>query len=194
MDRALTAVAAIVAGILVALSPVLEWTRLNSAGVTFAQGGVGGSATGIDTGVFGWAAMILGAVLVGAALLSIAALPRRAASIAVLVGGAASLALAVFLFVTLESRFADYAVGEAASAMVPALKIRTLLDTLFDQGSISVGPGIGLILLGVGGAIGILAGIFGSRRTAPAKTLGRKLPAPQVPMPTRQSGKGKFGF
>jgi hypothetical protein len=194
MERVLTAIVAIVAGILVAVSPVLEWARLNSAGVTFAQGGVGGSATGIDIGVFGWAAMILGALLVGAGLLSIARGRRRAASIAVLVGGAASLALAVFVFVTLESRFADYAVREAASTVVPALKIRTLLDTLFAQGSISGGPGIGLIVLGIGGTIGILAGLLGSRRTAPAKTPGRKLPTPKVPMPTRQSGEGKFGF
>jgi hypothetical protein len=194
MDRARAAIVAIAAGILVALSPVLEWARLNSAGVAFAQGGVGGSATGIDTGVFGWAAMILGAILIGGGLLSIANVSGRAASIAVLLGGAASSALAVFVFATLESRFVDYAVREAASTVLPALKIRTLLSTLFAEGSISVAPRIGLIVLGAGGALGILAGLLGSRRPLPAKTLRRKLPAPKMPVPARQSGEGKFGF
>jgi hypothetical protein len=194
MDRARAAIVAIAAGILVALSPVLEWARLNSAGVAFAQGGVGGSATGIDTGGFGWAAMILGAVLIGGGLLSIANVSRRAASIAELVGGAASSALAVFVFVTLESRFVDYAVREAASTVLPAVKIRTLLGTLFEEGSISVAPRIGLIVLGVGGAIGVLAGLLGSRRTVPVKTVGRKVPAPKMPVPARRSGEGKYGF
>jgi hypothetical protein len=194
MNRAGSSIVAIAAGILVALSPVLEWIRLNSSGVAFPQGGVDGSASGMETGLFGWTAVALGAVLIVGGATSGLKVGQGIGAAAVLVSAAIAVALAAFVFTTLESRFVDYAIREAASADLPELNIRTTLGTLFEDGSISVRPGIGLILLGVGGAVGILVGVLGWRRTIAVKAARGQVATPPMPAARRPAERDKFGF
>lgn len=146
-----------VAAALIAVGSVLDWIALDPPGVTFADGQLDGSATGIETGFYGPAGLILGTTLVLSALLSVMEPLRKLSTRVVLLGGLAALGLAIFIFMSLESRFVDYAVTKGVSTELQPAKLRSLLRALFEEGSISVRPAIGLILLAVGGATALIA-------------------------------------
>jgi hypothetical protein len=189
-----TNVAAGVAAALVAVGSVLEWMALDSGGVTFAEGGIAGSATGIETGLYGWAGLLLGTISMVGAFLWVFKPLRRLSAPVVLLGGAAALGLAIFVFISLESRFVDYAVKEAASTELPPPRIRALFRALFEEGSIVVRPAMGLILLAVGGATALVAGIAGLGRGRPSRPDPRRAGAQRVPSPPPQKARNKFGF
>jgi hypothetical protein len=181
------------AAALVALGSVLDWIALDSTGVTFAEGGVAGSATGIDTGLYGWVGLLLGATLVVGAFLGVFQPLRRVSALVVLLGGVAALGLAIFVFISLESRFIDYAVNEAASTELPPARIRSVIQALFEEGSITARPAIGLILVAVGGAIALIAGIVALSR-GPVRPQAPKTRVQRAPSAPPQEAKDKFGF
>ncbi len=182
------------AAVLVALGSVLDWMALDSAGVTFAEGGVAGSATGIDTGLYGWVGLLLGTTLVVGAFLGVFQPLRRASALVVLLGGVAALGLAIFVFISLETRFIDYAVNEAASTELPPARIRSVIQALFEEGSITARPAIGLILVAVGGAIALIAGIVALSRGLPVRPQPHKIGVQRAPSAPPQKAKDKFGF
>jgi hypothetical protein len=192
MGRLVWTIVVVGAAVLVALGSVLDWMALDSAGVTFAEGGVAGSATGIDTGLYGWAGLLLGTTLVVGAFLGVLGPPRKVSALVVLLGGVAALGLAIFVFISLESRFIDYAVKEASTELPPA-RITSVIQALFEEGSITARPAIGLILVAVGGAIALIAGIVALSR-GPVRPQAPKTRVQRAPSAPPQEAKDKFGF
>jgi hypothetical protein len=192
MGRLVWIIVVVGAAVLVALGSVLDWMALDSAGVTFAEGGVAGSATGIDTGLYGWAGLLLGTTLVVGAFLGVLGPPRKVSALVVLLGGVAALGLAIFVFISLESRFIDYAVKEASTELPPA-RITSVIQALFEEGSITARPAIGLILVAVGGAIALIAGIVALSR-GPVRPQAPKTRVQRAPSAPPQEAKDKFGF
>jgi hypothetical protein len=192
MGRLVWTIVVVGAAVFVALGSVLDWMALDSAGVTFAEGGVAGSATGIDTGLYGWVGLLLGTTLVVGAILGVFGPLRRVSALVLLLGGVAALGLAIFVFISLESRFIDYAVKEASTELPPA-RIRSVIQALFEEGSITARPAIGLILVAVGGAIALIAGIVALSR-GPVRPQAPKTRVQRAPSAPPQEAKDKFGF
>jgi hypothetical protein len=159
-------VAAGLAGAVTAIGTFMEWLSLNSLGIAFEGGSVQGSVKGLDTGIFGWAALALGAGILLAAPLLRAGGRRWPAWLSILFGmGAIGIAVVVFIF--RDSVFVDFAARTAASREVPASTVRTLVEGLFPAGSSSVSPSIGLYVTGIGGALAVIGGMIGARRRRP---------------------------
>jgi hypothetical protein len=77
----------------------------------------------------------------------------------VLIGGAASATVAGFYLATLESRYIDFAVNQAASPKLPAAKIGDLLSRAFKADIYTIDAGVGLYMVLAAGVIAVLIGL-----------------------------------
>jgi hypothetical protein len=148
----------LLAGAGVVAGSLLPWVKGPSSVVGFQGGAVEGSPGGLRT-IYGLVALGGGALVVLSAFIWL--IRRRGArviSLLVLIGAAASAAVAGYYLATLESRYIDFAVDQAASPTLPAAKIRDLVSRAFKADIYTIDPGVGLYLVLGAGAIAALIG------------------------------------
>jgi hypothetical protein len=149
----------LLAGAGVVAGSLLPWVKGPSSVVAFQGGAVEGSPEGLKT-TYGVVALVGGALVVLLALIWL--VRRRGArviSFIVLIGAAASAAVAGYYLATLESRYIDFAIDQAASPTLPAAKIRDLVSRAFEADIYTIDPGVGLYLVLGAGAIAALMGL-----------------------------------
>jgi hypothetical protein len=160
----------LVGGAAILVGSFLVWIELSTPGIGFQGGRVGGTTKALDL-TLGIVAMIGGGlVILGALLWTARRSVGRFFGTIVLLGAIGAAAVGVYVLLTLQSRFIDAGVREAASPDLPAEKIESLLTRLFNGGTIDVSPGIGLWVVLGGAALALLAGIVGlMRRREPTR-------------------------
>jgi hypothetical protein len=155
---------ALIAGGAILVGSLLGWAQVSTPVVAFQGGSASGTSEGIDS-VFGIISLAAGSLALLGGLFWIA---RRSAGLipamGVSVAGIVGAAVGLYFFLTLESRYIDAAVKEAASPELTAAKIKDLLIRIFDAGSLDLKPGIGLIVVVAGSALAIVVGIAGLLR------------------------------
>lgn len=160
----LSGILALIAGLATLASCFLGWVEVSTPVVAFQGGSASGTTEGIDS-IFGIVALAAAGLAILCGLFWIA---RRSAglirAIGVTVAGLVGATIGLYFFLTLESRYIEAAVKEAASPELSADKIEDLLIRIFAAGSLDVKPGIGLIILVAGSALAILVGITGLMR------------------------------
>jgi hypothetical protein len=148
---------ALLAGAGVVAGSLLPWVKGPSSVVAFQGGAVEGSPDGLKT-IYGVVALSGGALVILSAFIWL--IRRRGARVIsslVLIGAAASAAVAGYYLATLESRYIDFAVDQAASPTLPAAKIRDLVSRAFKADIYTIDPGVGLYLvLGAGAIAGLI--------------------------------------
>jgi len=149
----------LLAGAGVVAGSLLPWVKGPSSVIGFQGGAVEGSPGGLKT-VYGVVALGGGALVVLSAIIwLIRRRGGRVISCVVLIGAAASTAVAGYYLATLEARYIDFAVDQAASRTLPAAKIRDLVSRAFKAGIYKIDPGVGLYAVLVAGAIAALIGL-----------------------------------
>lgn len=173
----IAAIMALLAGAGVVVGSLLQWVKGPSSVVAFQGGTVEGSPEGLKT-VYGVVALVGGILVV---LSTFTWLIRRhgsrVISFVVLIGGAASATVAGLYLATLESRYIDFAVNQAASPKLPAAKIRDLLSRAFKADIYKIDPGVGLYVVLAAGVIAVLIGLVTlvrGPRPAQQRTLNRR--------------------
>jgi hypothetical protein len=162
----------LVGGAALVVGAFLAWWRLASGVIGFQGGKVAAEGAGIEAS-YGVVALAAGAVAAAAALAWLAIRARSwIPNFLVTLGGIVGSAVSIFYLATLESRFIDAAIDQAASKELPASKISSLLGRLLASDSISLQRGIGLWLVIGGGLVTMIAGavgLFRRRQPAPAR-------------------------
>ena len=153
------AIIALLAGVGVIVGSLLQWVKGPSSEVAFQGGTVEGSLEGLKT-AYGVVALVGGVLVVLSAFTwLIRRHASRVTSSVVLIGGAASATVAGFYLATLESRYIDFAVNQAASPKLPAAKIRDLLSRAFKADIYTIDAGVGLYMVLAAGVIAVLIGL-----------------------------------
>jgi hypothetical protein len=155
----IAAVMGLLAGAGVVAGSLLPWVKGSSSVVAFQGGAVEGSPEGLKT-IYGVVALAGGALVVLSTLIWL--VRRRGArviSFIVLIGAAASASVAGYYLATLESRYIDFAIDQAASRTLPAAKIRDLVSRAFKADIYKIDPGVGLYAVLMAGAIAALIGL-----------------------------------
>ena len=153
------AIIALLAGVGVIVGSLLQWVKGPSSEVAFQGGTVEGSLEGLKT-VYGVVALVGGVLVVlSACTWLIRRHASRVTSSVVLIGGAASATVAGFYLATLESRYIDFAVNQAASPKLPAAKIGDLLSRAFKADIYTIDAGVGLYMVLAAGVIAVLIGL-----------------------------------
>ena len=153
------AIIALLAGVGVVVGSLLQWVKGPSSEVAFQGGTVEGSPEGLKT-VYGVVALVGGVLVVLSAFTwLIRRHGSRVTSFVVLICGAASATVAGFYLATLESRYIDFAVNQAASPKLPAAKIGDLLSRAFKADIYTIDAGVGLYMVLAAGVIAVLIGL-----------------------------------
>ncbi len=130
----------------------------------------------------GWegkASLILGIVLLGAALWAMRGRAMGAGGLLAVLIGVAGTALALWKIFTIESEAVDrLAEATAGQQGVPVEAARPAVQQLFDSGAASVSVAIGLYLVVIAGVLTIVGGIVLAMR---------RRSAPTVAMPERRA-------
>jgi hypothetical protein len=171
----IASVLAAISGAAIVIGSLLEWVQGPSSVVAFQGGTVEGSPAGTAS-IYGWIALAGGVVVLVAALLWLARGRRRSLAVAGLLGGLVSAGVAIFYLATLQSRYIDFAVDQAASRQLPAAKIEDLLTRALSADLYSIAPGIGLYVTMAGGTAAVVLALVGLRRKR-ADAARRDLPA-----------------
>lgn len=155
-------------GVLAGVGSLLPWIELDSAGVAFQGGSVGGSMSGLDAALgrvaFGAAAAVALAAL---AWLVLERWRGQIATVAA-VGSVIIAGIAVLHLIDPEGRFVAYAMQEATSPELSAGKVERLLEALFQNGAIQVAPRLGVILAAAGGGLALIFSYLGLVTRQPA--------------------------
>jgi hypothetical protein len=148
----------LLAGAGVVAGSLLPWVKGPSSVIGFQGGAVEGSPEGLRT-IYGVVALGGGALVILSAFIWL--IRRRGArviSFLVLIGAAASAAVAGYYLATLQSRYIPFPGHPAAAPTLPAAKIRDLVSRAFKTDIYTIDPGVGLYLVLGAGAIAALIG------------------------------------
>ena len=159
----------LIGGVAIVVGTLFTWLELTVAGISFASGiFIKGAARGTEL-TYGIAALVAGAALALVGLFGLAfrraRWPNAAAILLALISGG----VALYVLVTMESRFAEFA-SQIAETDDPAA-LRQRVEGFFAAGSLDVNPGTGLYVALAGSFVSLLGGaarIVGRRRRVPA--------------------------
>ena len=162
---------AIVGGALLTIGSFLAWASVSGGGSSVSAKGTDGSD--------GYITLVAGVILIACGVLLLRVGKRVIAVLAIvaaLMGGGVGLYDAL----TANDRVLDDAAEELASRFGATItEVRALLDQAIDAGQIDISLNLGLYMVIVGGALGLVGGILGLRGAA------EPMPASAAePMPT----------
>ena len=159
-----------IGGVAVAVGTVLTWLQLTVAGISFASGiFIKGAARGTELS-YGIATLAAGAVLALLGLVGTAFRRRgRWLTTITIVLALVSAGLALYVLITMESRFAEYAAQIAETDDPAALRER--VEGFFRAGSLEINAGTGLYVALAGSFVSLVGGLTQLIR-------GRRGPAP----------------
>jgi hypothetical protein len=174
LGRVIAAILVLIGGVTVAVGTLLTWLQLTVAGISFSSGiFVTGAARGTELS-YGIAALVAGGVLAFVGLLGLTFRRARWLSVAAILVALISAGIALYVFITIESRFAEYAAAVADTDDPVALRQR--VEAFFRVGSLDVNPETGLYAVLVGSSVSLVGGVVRivSRRRGPAPVSERR--------------------
>lgn len=170
----IAAILILIGGVTVAAGALLTWLELTVAGISFASGiFIEGGARGTELS-YGIATLAGGVALVVVGFLVLAFRRGRWLSVAAVVVSLISAALALYVLITQEARFAEYA-ARVTETDDPG-ELRQRVEGFFNAGSIDVNPAVGLFVALAGSFVSLIGGVARilGRRRRPAAVVERR--------------------
>jgi hypothetical protein len=154
------------------------------AGSVDIQGQGSSSSSLWDQDWEGWAALVVGIVLLLGAAWAMTSPPGlRAAGVLFAILGVAATVLAVYKIVNIESEAIDRVAAEAAAQQgAPVEAVKPAIQQLFDSGAASASVSIGLWLVVIAGVIALVAGIMLAMARSSEAMVTREPTQTQTPM------------
>jgi hypothetical protein len=154
------------------------------AGTVDIQGQGSSSSSLWDQDWEGWAALVVGIVLLLGAAWALMSRPNlRVAGVIFAVLGIAATVLAVYKIVNIESEAIDRVAAEVAAQQgAPVDAVKPTIQQLFDSGAASASVSIGLWLVVIAGVIAVVAGIMLAMARPSQPMVTREPTQTQAPM------------
>lgn len=187
--KPIAAILAVLGGALLALGSFLAWAEVSGGGTSVTAKGVDGSD--------GWVTLVAGVILALAGITFVRMAGKKAIAILAIVAGLVGGGVGLYDALTAKDRVLDDAAEELAPQVGgTAEEVRALLDQAIDAGEIGISISIGLYMVIVGGALGIVGGVMGMKASAPApampaSTMPAAAPAPAEPPAVEMSSMGE---
>lgn len=163
---------AIVGGVLLAVGSFLAWASVSGGGTSITAKGTDGSD--------GYITLVAGIIVVACGVLLLRGGKKVIAVIAIvaaLIGGGVGLYDAL----TAKDRVLNDAAEELATQFgATTSEVRALLDQAIDAGQIAISLELGIYMVIVGGALGVVGGILGLRGAAEPVPAGVAEPMPMA--------------
>jgi hypothetical protein len=157
LGRVIPAILVLIGGVTVALGTLFTWLYLTVSGISFSSGiFIKGAAHGTELS-YGMGTLVAGGILALVGILSLAFRRTRWLSVAAIVVALISGALALYVLITIESRFAEFAAQVAETDDPVALRQR--VEGFFMAGSLEVNPGTGLYVALAGSFVSLMGGV-----------------------------------
>ncbi len=155
----IAAILAIGGGVLLAIGSFLAWAEVSGGGTSVTASGVDGSD--------GWVTLVCGALVLLAGITFLRVGGRRAIATLAVLAGVIGAGVGLYDALTAEDRVLDDAAEQLAGQFggTPQ-EVRVLLDQAVEAGELGISISVGLYMVILGGALGIVGGVLGMRGVA----------------------------